>query len=269
MPDQEDSSTAASPSKKKHRGRLIGAVIVVALIIIIVASNSGSSSKTSASSATTKPSATTKSSGKTGSGSSSSAATTAVHKPTTTTSPKSWYDSKFGSFAPIMASGTSDSVIKLPSGTKAGIITAKYTGSDDFIITGLDSNNQQTPDLPVDTMGSYSGVTAFGLEQLGSAPTQLKVTATGSWSVTIAPISSAPIAVPKSGTGDLVFLYNGRAANWNLGFKGSGDFIVSQFSSAIMPNLAVDEMGNYSGTVPMDPGPSVVQVEADGSWTIS
>jgi hypothetical protein len=34
-----------------------------------------------------------------------------------------------------------------------------------------------------------------------------------------------------------------------------------------MPNLAVNEIGDYSGTVPFDAGPSVIQIGADGKWT--
>jgi hypothetical protein len=35
-----------------------------------------------------------------------------------------------------------------------------------------------------------------------------------------------------------------------------------------MPNLMVNEIGSYQGTVPAVAGPSVVTVTADGRWSI-
>ena len=200
------------------------------------------------------------------------ATTTTTPASTTTTvaaTTSNWYDTTYGTFKPVTVSGSSDGVITLPSAATTGIITARYVGSSNFIISALDASNQPTTDLPVDTIGNYSGVTGYGFNNLGNPAAELQITATGSWSVTVSPVSSATASRPASGSGDMVFLYNGPATNWSLTNTGSENFIVSQYSSSIFPNLAVDEIGHYSGEVPMDAGPSVVLIQSDGNWTIS
>jgi hypothetical protein len=183
----------------------------------------------------------------------------------------SWYDDTFGTFAPINKTGTGDSVIALPAGAKAGIVTATHAGSANFVIQGLDSSNQPTLDLLVNTIGNYSGTTAFGLISLGAGPTSLQITADGAWTISITQISSAKSsAVPIAGTGDQVFLYDGKAAAWAITNAGQSNFVVEQYSKgSLIANLAVNEIGAYTGTDPMQAGPSVVVVQSDGNWTIN
>jgi hypothetical protein len=198
-------------------------------------------------------------------GSGTSSGTKAAPKP----APKvDWYATTYGSFTPVKASGAGDDVITLPAGAKAGIIVATYSGSDNFSIQGLDKTNQPTTDLAVNTIGAYSGTTAFGLETLGgSSDATLQVTADAAWTITISPISTAA-ALPASGTGDGVFKYDGAAKTWAITGSGTGNFSVQQYSASPLPNLAVNEIGAYSGKVPADAGPSIVVIGADGAWTI-
>jgi Protein of unknown function (DUF2510) len=251
-PVQPSTPGGEARPKKKHTGRnvflIIAAVVVVIIIVSVAASGSGGKNTAASTSSTT-----------------GAAAGTSTPSPSPTANP---YDKAYGTFTATTVSGTSDSVIPLPAGVKAGLITAKYTGADNFIVIGLDANNAQTTDLPVDTIGNYSGVTTWGLESIGNASTQLKVTATGPWTITLSPVSAAPASTPASGQGDSVFLYGGSAATWALSTNGSANFIVMQYSSSPLPNIAVDEIGSYSGSVPMNAGPSVVTIKADGSWTI-
>jgi hypothetical protein len=86
--------------------------------------------------------------------------------------------------------------------------------------------------------------------------------------IKIAPISTAPkLGSSVDGKRDKVFLYEGAAADFAITYKGSGNFVVLQVGGTF-PNLAVNEIGNYKGTVPFDEGPSVVTVTADGTWTL-
>jgi len=48
--------------------------------------------------------------------------------------------------------------------------------------------------------------------------------------------------------------------------KGESNFVVEGFGSEV-PELAVNKIGNYSGTVTLTP--SFVQVNSDGDWTIA
>jgi hypothetical protein len=185
------------------------------------------------------------------------------------TAKTSWYDSTYGKFAPVTTKGTSDTVIKLPAGAKGGIITSSYTGSSNFIIEVLDAGNQPTIDGPVNAIGNYKGTTAFGFNSIGNPGTQLKVTGVGTWSITIAPVSSAPATKPATGTGDAVFLYSGPAATWSFTNAGDANFIVNEYSADPFPGIGVNEIGTYSGKKPVNAGPAVVVLESNGAWTIS
>jgi hypothetical protein len=139
-------------------------------------------------------------------------------------------------------------------------------GSSNFQITGMDANNQQTVDDLVNAIGNYSGTTAYGLVNLGTAPVKLEVVADGNWTIKIAPISSAPVfPSDASGHGDQVFRYNGGASDFAITEQGTANFIVNQYGGD--PSTGVNEIGNYSGTVPFVAGPTVLVVAADDTWT--
>jgi len=182
-------------------------------------------------------------------------------------SAQSWADNQFGSFAPLTQSGTGDNVITLPKGVTAGIITATHDGSSNFVINVLDAANQSTADLLVNTIGTYTGTTAYGLTAPGDG-VSLQITADGNWSFTLSPISAAP-ALVDAGTGDAVFLYTGPAGPLTASHSGESNFVVTEETGeSFRFGLLINEIGAYTGTVPMSAGPSVVTVRADGAWTL-
>lgn len=178
-----------------------------------------------------------------------------------------WADSKYGSFAPVTQTGSGDNIITLPAGATAGIVTATHNGSANFSISVIDASNQSTGELLVNTIGSYTGTTAYGFSAFGKG-TSLQLTADGDWSVTIAPISAAP-ALAASGTGDAVFLYDGKAGKLTATHSGTRNFVViEETGKAFSMGLLVNTIGAYSGTVPLASGPSAIAVTADGAWTL-
>jgi hypothetical protein len=177
----------------------------------------------------------------------------------------SWYTDTYPDFKTISFSGKSDDVIKVPG--KAGIVTASYTGSSNFSIAGIDDGNKSTTDLLVNTIGSYKGVSAYGMHEIGNPVAKLKVSGKGKWKITITSLTNAR-ALPSSGRGDGVYKYDGKATTWKITNKGSANFAILQNSSSPMPNLAVNDIGNYSGKVAADAGPSIVIVTSNGKWTI-
>lgn len=118
------------------------------------------------------------------------------------------------------------------------------------------------------TIGSYTGTTAYGFTALGEGTT-VQVTADGNWSVTLAPMSSAP-AIASSGAGDAAFLYDGAAGKLAATHNGSRNFVVSeQTGDAFSFGLLVNEISAYSSMIPLSSGPSVISVNADGAWTLT
>lgn len=181
-----------------------------------------------------------------------------------------WYQENYGTFKSFTEKGSGDGIVKLPAEAAYGVVTATHKGSSNFSLTVLDEDNQSTGDLLVNEIGNYKGTTAYGFISLGNPGVKIQVTADGDWTIKVAEISSAPVlSLPAKGSGDAVFLYDGGAADWSIQHKGDSNFALVQYSSDLMPNLAVNEIGNYKGVVPMSAGPSVIVITADGSWSLS
>jgi len=179
-----------------------------------------------------------------------------------------WADGKYGTFEATTQAGTGDTVIALPAGSAAGLVRASHQGAANFSVQVLDAENQPTLDLLVNTIGAYTGITAYGLNgDLGSAGVSLKVTADGPWTIDVGPISySAELSA--AGTGDDVFLYAGDPANTTFTYDGAGNFTVIEYTDGgIGMGLLVNEIGAYTGTVPLSGGPSVIRVSAVGGWS--
>ncbi|RKR73469.1 TM2 domain-containing protein [Frondihabitans australicus] len=254
-----------------------GAVVLVSLIISIATGTSSASSTKAAFDegvATTHsaPAAETPAAAKTPAAPAPSKATTpskAAAPKSDSNSPAAWATKKYGTFAPITKSGAGDDVITLPTGATAGIVKATYTGSGNFSISILDSSNQSTGELLVNTIGSYGGTTAYGFTELNKGVT-MQVSADAGWTITISPVSSAQtIGASGSGAGDGVYLYTGSAGTLTASYKGDSNFTVEEETGkAFSDPLLINEIGTYSGTVPMMSGPAVLVIGADGgTWT--
>jgi len=181
---------------------------------------------------------------------------------------QTWADDAFGAFAPVVQTGAGDNLVTLPAGATAGIVTATHDGSSNFSISVLDAANASTGQLLVNTIGAYAGTTSYGFSSFGDPGVTLQITADGNWSLTIAPISAAP-TLAASGAGDAVFLYDGSAGKLTATHDGSSNFsIIEETNKVFNMGLLVNEIGTYSGTVPLSSGPSAITVSADGSWTM-
>lgn len=190
---------------------------------------------------------------------------TPQEQPTAPTA-QNWADDRYGTFAPITQTGASDSILMLPAGVSAALVTAVHDGQSNFSLSVLDASNQPTGDLLVNTIGAYTGTTVYGFNAFGEG-TSLQITADGSWTITISPVSAAPL-LAGSGTGDAVFLYDGGAGTLALTHAGSSNFaVIQETGDAFDFGLLVNEIGAYTGTVPLSAGPAAISVRADGAWT--
>lgn len=179
-----------------------------------------------------------------------------------------WANEQWGAFEPVTQTGTGDILLTLPEGATGGIVTATHDGQSNFVISVLDASNGSTGELLVNTIGDYTGTTAWGINALTEG-VRLQVTADGAWTITISPMGSAAQVAP-SGTGDAVFLYDGGAAALAATHDGSRNFVIIEESAEVFNlGLLVNEIGAYSGTVPLSAGPSVLAVTADGGWTLT
>ena len=233
-----------------RRRPTVGSVLVV-LVFLVVLAGCGSSSSTTAPKNTTATTPTN---------------TTEAPAP----SPTESFDKQYGTFTAVTKQGSGDSVIDLPTGAKAGLVTATHTGDANFAIKDLDAENKSV-DLLVNTIGAYNGTTAWGFGLSRGKSVKLEVTASGAWTIKLAPIGSAPfLGNQNSGKGDAVCLWTGSATNWAITNKGQGNFVVKANGKGLLgTDLLVNGIGNYDATKAVKAGPAVSTIESDGDWTIA
>lgn len=267
--DKQGRKLAGYDQLKKIAWIVTGAL--VALSIIISATTGGSARNTSAidtSAAGTEASAAPEDAPSAAVSPAATAASPAAAAASTSGKAAAWADGKYGKFAPVSQSGTGDNIVTLPVGSKAGIVTATHDGSANFALSVIDAANASTGELLVNTIGSYKGTTAYGFNSFGK-DAAIQVTADGNWTITISPISAAP-ALTTTGAGDGVFLYSGKTGKLTATHDGSSNFTVSEETGKSFDfGLLINQIGAYSGTVPLSGGPTAIVVTADGNWTLA
>lgn len=185
------------------------------------------------------------------------------------------YDEAFGWFEPIVMAGTGTTTIPLPEDSTAGIVTVHYENHGYIDVEFLFPRNRSTSLIA--TSGPYHGTVAYGPHTIGDEemPDSLRVWATGSWEVTVAPLSSAQeLPAATGGREDAVFLYSGDGTDWVLEHRAV--LLVFQWGPDRAPGeplLPWHEAPRHSHTVHLAPGPSVVTVESPGNssneWSAS
>lgn len=192
---------------------------------------------------------------------------------TTTSMPASvrkQFDDHYGTFPTFYRSGTGSTSIPLPQGKRSGIltVTADRAGKD-FEIQEISSTGVHL-DSPVWATGPYSGHVAYGTDSW-RAPSVLKVIATGHWSLTFRPVAKA-LPLTSSGRGDEVMLYWGAATSRRFVSKG-GDMacLVRETPIALDYETIVASSGGHAecnAIAHLRKGPSVIQVNSGGDWTL-
>jgi hypothetical protein len=253
----------SAPPPPRPRGRIAkkwwwsGGVGIIAIILVAV-------------SATTAPTA--------GSHPASANAPTASPSPPAPTAAVSVAPTAAPAVAPkaipvlpaVTLTGRGDSVVRVPAqfDGQPALITAKNSGANNFSVWSLGIGNSQQQ-LLVNTIGNFSGVEAMDFD--GSTPAgSLQIGDNGGrWSITFSDPAAAPtFAASTGGSGDAVVVYNGGPGTARFTSDGQGNFAVLQFSATgSSENLLVTEIGNYTGSVPLDPG--FLVITSDGRWTVT
>jgi hypothetical protein len=176
-------------------------------------------------------------------------------------------------FEPITLKGRGDKVarFKIPADA-AAIATIKATGRDNFAVWTLDASGSET-DLLVNEIGAYAGTVLFD-ENEGDHSVAFEVTASGSWTIRVKPISAARVWEPTGslkGKGDDVVQLTPPATGLSatdVRHTGKGNFAIWAYSTD-GTDLLVNDIGRYSGQVLLPDGTFLLAITADGSWTMS
>lgn len=177
-----------------------------------------------------------------------------------------------GSFEPFTVSGSGNDVIdfQIPGDVPA-IVDLYHDGSSNFIVSSLDKDFEDI-DLLVNEIGTYEGRRMvhggwFGAPELVR---HLEIDADGNWTVTARPISAArALTSSLNGAGDDIVRYTGTAKTLTSTHNGSSNFIIQGYEDdGAHAGLIVNEIGPYSGTDVIDSGTAILDIAADGSWTL-
>ncbi|MGW5363319.1 hypothetical protein [Actinopolymorpha pittospori] len=179
------------------------------------------------------------------------------------TEPTSEATKKASPAGPGDYSGSGDKILTI---TEPGDIRfARFTheGSEDFKVESVESQ-----ELLVDTVGPYSGRVVFDVFE-GENTKRLKITADGAWTVKLLPIESVrefEKGQAISGRGDDAVGYLDGKGVAKIKHVGESNFVLRVYTEDSY-DLLVNEIGNYEGEQALT-GISLIQVVADGSWSI-
>jgi hypothetical protein len=237
-------------------------VAIIVSLVVIIGGAAGVSKVSSDSTASTTPSTSS-------TPCTSSTEPKASTTPSAAPSPKPTTPVASAVSADTVYSGTGDSVVPvvLPDGDGPAAATITANGSSNFAVWSLDANMAQQ-DLLVNTIGAYTGI--VGMDLKSNQPTKaLQIASNGPWTVSIHSLASlrAFTGNATTGTSDDVVIYRGAAGAAAITNTGSSNFAVWTYGNR--SNLAVNEIGAYTGTVVWQKGPLLVVVTSDGPWTIT
>jgi hypothetical protein len=266
-------AAGAQPAKSGNwimRHKVISAVAALILLVGFGSALSGGGDDASPTAATGKASSSPKPKASTTTSSSPAASTTtatAEDAADTTTSSTTTTTTPAPPPLPANVSykGRGNKVLKIRK-PEDGAILATFThkGSANFAVFTLDDGNQES-DLLVNTIGRYSGTVL--LDDQGTETSKLKITADGSWTLTLKALARARhISTTAKGTGDDVLIYGGPAATLKFASRGEGNVAIFWITED-GGDLLVNDIGHYSGESALTDGPGVLSIKVDGPWT--
>ncbi|MDG4820555.1 hypothetical protein O7635_01640 [Asanoa sp. WMMD1127] len=150
------------------------------------------------------------------------------------------------------------------------VATITHDGASNFMVEGLGDGGRPLS-LIVNAIGDYSGDRTVGLSER-ETPVAFRVRAQGTWKIVLRDLSKAPaFRGEASGRKPAVFIVpEGTRLPPRLTATHSGrdNFVVRGYGDDDGIGLFVNEIGRYRGTTSLPPDTSVIEVEAQGGWTL-
>lgn len=188
-------------------------------------------------------------------------------RPTNTPAPT---DTPTATPTPIVLSGSGDSIVDIEKGPDPALVhITGNAGSSFFAVINYDANNEQIG-LLVNTTESYDGVRPLDFRN-DEHTARFEVQADGAWTIEVIPLTSIErVEIPgaMSGNGDYVFAIIGGTPDTAAitGNAGSDFFAVLGYGNTI--DLLVNTTDPYDGTVLLDSGTAIIEVQAEGEWSM-
>jgi hypothetical protein len=199
-----------------------------------------------------------------------SAATTATLAPVVTALP----GSTLPSVTPSTYEGEGDQIIEIatPVPGRPAVAALTSTTSGAFIVDALDADGNAIQNL-VDVLDSYEGSVPIDWNPSLAPIAQLQIQAPGPWTIVLSALTEVPqfTTGKLEGDSDDVFVYMGAEADGEMTFAGQGAAVLIGFPSLDggLPDTLANIQGPSDTPTPFQfPGPSLVQVQAQGPWSI-
>ena len=252
-------------------------VVVIAVVVVVLTMNGANKKKSAGANPPGHAPTTSATASSLGSGTAPPAttvATGATSAPTAGSAP-ALPSTPTAAAPPIVLTGTGHGT---PTFTAAGgltVLTAQYGGPDAFSLDVLDSTGQSV-DVPISTIGGYSGTVS---EALNPGSYTLNVAATAAWTVTITqPRNQQAFHLP--------YVFNNGGRDALIGpFRADGAYQITATNHGLANfmvrvldtkgyehDIPINQIGDYNGSVAESsviPGNYYLQVNSSGSWTIN
>ena len=143
-----------------------------------------------------------------------------------------------------------------------------HVGSSNFMVETLDERGRYVDGI-VNKIGDYDGVRLLDL-RARETPKSLKIRADGRWTVTVQVADKAPKWTGRaSGGDDAILAVDPEQAASRVRFTHRGrDNCALIVFGAHSSDLLVNEIGRYSGEMPLAEGSVFIDISASGSWTL-
>lgn len=176
------------------------------------------------------------------------------------------YERQFGSSSEFTVSSSVTETVQLALPLEAFLLRTRYEGVGVAQVTFLDGASTFAAQGPSAAAG-YDGVTLVGGADAPTiAAVRVDQSGTGQWTLSFAPVSSAPIfSVPASGQSDAVFRYDGPGRTVTF-IHGPG---ASIGQTGGRQQIGIDEVDATTTRVILRTGTSAVTIVAAGSaWSL-
>ncbi|GCD96502.1 TerD family protein [Embleya hyalina] len=169
--------------------------------------------------------------------------------------------------------GRGDRVLSIERPVDAGpfLIELEARGTENFVVWTLDAD-LETDKLLANTIGTHRSRAL--VDERGTRTSRLKIEADGAWTVRLlTPEAARPLTDRLEGTGPETVRWAGPRTVVAMTHAGGSNFIVGTFTEhggdeAYLGTLA-NVIGDYEGESILPKGPCLIEIEADGAWTLA
>jgi hypothetical protein len=177
-------------------------------------------------------------------------------------------------FRAITKSGRGSKVVKFSIPEAVGAIAVMTNkGSSNFVVESLAADGSSNA-LLVNEIGGFRGTVLFDISA-GEHSVALKIESDGAWTLAIKPLGSAR---SWDGTGsltgkgkDVVQISPGSSGltTVRLVHRGQSNFAINAYAADGSSDLIVNEIGHYDGETTLADGTDLLEIDADGAWSVA